>query len=78
MLSGPENRHLWRVLPETVELAGVYLGADSIAYVDLHQRDNGPPPRRRFLAGNAHRIQSGEFDRLQRSRGRSLGALVEW
>ncbi len=44
LLAGPQSRRLWPVFPEGVELAGVYLGAGQVAYVDLHGRDGGPPP----------------------------------
>jgi hypothetical protein len=44
LLAGPRGEGLERPLPEGVEVAGVYLDHDGVAYVDLAAPGNADPP----------------------------------
>lgn len=44
LLEGPAGPEGQRALPEDATLAGVYLGAGGVLYLDLHRPESQPPP----------------------------------
>ncbi|MEM9290745.1 MAG: GerMN domain-containing protein [Acidobacteriota bacterium] len=44
LLAGPETKGLWRPLPESVSVGGIYFGDGGILFVDLLAKDQPAPP----------------------------------